>query len=120
MTKSDRLARRLNREKKTIEIMIRMYCDGQQHRNDDGLCRECSDLLEYANRRIQRCPYGENKPACDKCPTHCYVEARRRHIKTVMRWAGPRMMWRHPLLAVRHLLDGRKMAANAKSAGEST
>jgi hypothetical protein len=28
----------------------------------------------------------------------------------VMRYTGPRMMWRHPVLAVRHVLDGRRPA----------
>jgi hypothetical protein len=29
-------------------------------------------------------------------------------MREVMRFAGPRMMWRHPFLAIRHLLDERK------------
>jgi hypothetical protein len=31
-------------------------------------------------------------------------------MRTVMRYAGPRMLWRHPLLAVAHLIDGRRPA----------
>jgi len=31
-------------------------------------------------------------------------------MREVMRFAGPRMMWRHPYLAIRHLLDERKKA----------
>ena len=118
MNKDNRLTRRLIREKKTIEVMVRLYCHAKHGANVD-LCEDCADLLQYANKRIQKCPYGENKPACDTCPTHCYVAARRSHIKTVMRYAGPRMMWRHPWLAVRHLLDGRKMAASTKADMES-
>jgi hypothetical protein len=26
-------------------------------------------------------------------------------MRAVMRFAGPRMLWRHPYLAIRHLLD---------------
>ncbi|MBX4365711.1 nitrous oxide-stimulated promoter family protein, partial [Mycobacterium tuberculosis] len=29
-------------------------------------------------------------------------------MKQIMRWAGPRMLWRHPILTVRHLLDDRR------------
>ena len=36
---------------------------------------------------------------------------RRRQIRDVMRYAGPRMLWRHPLSAIRHLWDGRRTAA---------
>ena len=29
-------------------------------------------------------------------------------MKQVMRWAGPRMLWRHPILTIRHLIDDRR------------
>ena len=29
-------------------------------------------------------------------------------MKQIMRWAGPRMLWRHPILTVRHLMDDRR------------
>jgi hypothetical protein len=32
----------------------------------------------------------------------------REQVKTVMRYSGPRMSYRHPYLAMRHLLDRRK------------
>jgi hypothetical protein len=28
----------------------------------------------------------------------------------MMRYAGPRMMWRHPVLAIAHVLDGKRPA----------
>ena len=35
-------------------------------------------------------------------------------MKVVMRYAGPRMLWRHPVLAIRHLwLDQQGAAAVA-------
>ena len=33
-----------------------------------------------------------------------------RRVREMMRYAGPRMLWRHPVLAIRHLLDGRRPA----------
>jgi hypothetical protein len=32
----------------------------------------------------------------------------REQVRVVMRRAGPRMLLRHPLLGIRHLLDGRR------------
>ncbi|MDI9444206.1 MAG: nitrous oxide-stimulated promoter family protein [Planctomycetota bacterium] len=35
----------------------------------------------------------------------------RQRVKEVMQYAGPRMLLRHPVLAVRHLLDNRRKPA---------
>ena len=32
----------------------------------------------------------------------------RERVREVMRYSGPRMLWRHPVLAAAHLMDGRK------------
>jgi hypothetical protein len=34
----------------------------------------------------------------------------RERVRDVMRYAGPRMMWRHPWLALAHVVDGRRPA----------
>ncbi len=69
------------------------------------LCPDCAALLGYASGRIDACRFGEQKPTCARCPVHCFRAAERETIRTVMRYAGPRMVLRHPYLAVRHLLD---------------
>ncbi|WP_313080811.1 nitrous oxide-stimulated promoter family protein, partial [Atlantibacter sp.] len=28
-------------------------------------------------------------------------------MKQIMRWAGPKMLWRHPILTLHHLIDDR-------------
>jgi hypothetical protein len=38
----------------------------------------------------------------------------RDRVKEVMRFSGPRMLLRHPILAIRHLLDGRRERGEAK------
>ena len=53
---------------------------------------------------------GETKLACAKCPIHCYQPEVREKVKAVMRYAGPRMIWRHPILALRHWLDAYRKA----------
>ena len=76
----------------------------------DGLCAECATLLHYATRRLDRCVFGDDKPTCAKCKVHCYSRPMRERIAEVMRFAGPRMVWRHPVLALAHLRDGRRPA----------
>ncbi|HPW55436.1 MAG TPA: nitrous oxide-stimulated promoter family protein [Thermoanaerobaculaceae bacterium] len=97
---------RLERERRTVAAMIRLYCRAKH--GSRKLCTDCHALGEYASGRLGRCPFGEGKPTCADCPIHCYAPAMRERIREVMRWAGPRMLWRHPVLAVRHLLDGRR------------
>ena len=96
---------RRNREWNTVQAMIRCYCRGQ-HDSCGVLCRECQELLDYASLRLSRCRFGDQKPTCAKCPVHCYERRRRDQIKQVMRYAGPRMIWEHPILALLHWLDG--------------
>ena len=98
-------SRRLQREARTVAAMIRRYCRDRQH-TTDGLCPECAELLAYARRRLARCPFQDNKTTCGKCPVHCYAPGMRARIREVMRYAGPRMLLSHPLMALRHLLDG--------------
>ena len=90
------------REQDILKAMIRIYCRG--HHQTDHLCNECSQLLEYGQGRLAKCPFGDEKPACQNCPVHCYKPVMRQRIQKVMRYAGPRMIWRHPLMAVQHLI----------------
>lgn len=103
----------LHREQATIAAMLRIYCRGHHPasaRGAAGLCAECASLLAYARKRLALCTYGPEKPTCANCPIHCYGRSQREAIRGVMRYAGPRMLWRHPWLAIRHLIDGRRPA----------
>lgn len=95
---------RINRESKTIEKMIEVYCN-DHHLSDHGLCTECKKLLEYSKMRLYNCRYGENKTVCGKCPTHCYKKEMRDKIKDVMRYSGPRMIFIHPILTTWYYID---------------
>ncbi|MDD2845535.1 MAG: nitrous oxide-stimulated promoter family protein, partial [Rhodoferax sp.] len=75
------------RELKTIELMINMYCAAHHH--GAPRCADCMDLFDYAQRRLQRCVFGDAKPNCAKCVVHCYTDNMREKIRVVMRWAGP-------------------------------
>lgn len=98
---------RIAREKQTILVMSRIYCRGH-HGMAVGLCGECAALLDYARRRLDTCPFQEEKPACNHCQVHCYSARMRERVKVVMRYAGPRMLLRHPVLSLYHLLDKRR------------
>jgi len=100
---------RIKRERRTIEAMIRIYCRAR-HSGGPVPCPECEDLEAYAICRLDRCPYGADKPACTNCPIHCYKPDYRERIREVMRFAGPRMATQHPVLALRHLIDERQDA----------
>ncbi|MDF0535039.1 nitrous oxide-stimulated promoter family protein [Shewanella sp. A32] len=98
---------KLQTEFRTISAMMVIYCR-DHHGGKNTLCPECQALLDYAETRLDRCPYGEDKAACKHCPVHCYKAEQKQQIRQVMRYGGPRMLWRHPLLAIRHLLNERK------------
>ena len=99
---------RVAREQKTIETMIGIYCRGKHERKGE-LCSDCRQLLDYARTRLEKCPFQENKSTCAKCTVHCYKPEMREKIRVVMRYSGPRMLLRHPVLAVMHLVvDGRR------------
>ena len=96
---------RLLREKKTVGAMIKMYCQAK-HGTGEGLCDDCRELLSYAIARLNGCPFGKGKTTCVNCAVHCYKPMMRKKISAVMRYAGPRMIYRHPILTLFHYLDG--------------
>ena len=97
------------RERRTVLAMIRLYCH-DHHKTTGKLCPDCDSLWDYYQGRLDRCVFGEKKSTCAKCPVHCYAPDPRAQIKVVMRYAGPRMLLRHPILALGHILDGRRPA----------
>ena len=105
------------REKKTIEAMIKIYCN-YHHSTSNELCSDCQELFEYAKTRLEKCPFQENKPTCAKCPIHCYKPYMRIKIRAIMRYSGPRILFKYPVLAFHHVLDGfKKLEKASKSQG---
>jgi hypothetical protein len=101
MIKSKILEGELATEFKTVAAMMKIYC--RKHHGTSELCTQCSDLLMYAETKLDRCPYGQDKPTCNNCPIHCYKPDPKEQMKAVMRYSGPRMLLSHPILAIRHL-----------------
>ncbi|MBP6122848.1 MULTISPECIES: nitrous oxide-stimulated promoter family protein [Providencia] len=98
--------KRIHREIITIEKMIKIYEKAYPAPIDNP--DHYQKLYSYAINRLEKCRYGEQKPACKQCPIHCYQPKMREQMKVIMRWAGPKMLIHHPILAIRHLLDDRK------------
>lgn len=101
----------LERERKTMLTMIQMYCK-KVHDYKHELCQECSELFNYAEERLKYCHFGEEKPTCEKCPVHCYKPDMREKVRQVMRYAGPRMIYTHPIMGFRHLFKKVKKMKN--------
>ena len=111
---------RLARELATLRAMVHLYCADHHPGSRTGLCADCGELLDYATRRLDRCIFGDDKPTCAKCKVHCYSADMRERVRATMLHAGPRMLWRHPVLAAAHLLDGRREAPELPRKGKTS
>lgn len=101
---------------RTLQAMVRIYCR-DRHGGAEAICAACEEFLKYASDRLKKCPFGEKKPTCAKCTVHCYRPDMREMAREIMRYSGPRMLTAHPVMAVRHLLQGfRKPPAKASKA----
>ena len=70
------------REKKMISQMIALYCR-RNHHTRGALCPECAAL-------------------------NCYKPDMREKIRAVMRFSGPRMIFYHPVAAIRHVVETKR------------
>lgn len=94
---------RIEWEKATVELMIRLYC--RKKEGNKVLCPACDSLLKYAHSRLERCPFGNGKTSCKHCRIHCYQPEMREKMRRVMQYAGPRMILYYPLAALLHLFN---------------
>ncbi len=94
-------------EKALIASMIGIYCKGNGHdgKHEGILCPECQALLSYAYQKIDKCPFMETKTFCSTCTVHCYRADMQEQIRRVMKYAGPRMLFVHPVPAVKHMIN---------------
>jgi Rieske Fe-S protein len=103
-TKTNRIMGKIiDREKRTIAFMIRLYCRHRLHQQEPS--EEYRALIDYCQHRLDHCRWQDEKPACKHCPCHCYAPAQRECVRQIMRWTGPRMILYAPLEVLRHLLN---------------
>lgn len=91
------IEKKRQREKEIVSLMIHLYCKHHDDIDED-------ELQSYALQRIEKCPMMATKTFCSQCRIHCYEKTKQEQIKKVMRYSGPRMMFYHPILAIRHAL----------------
>ena len=105
-------------EQEVVEELIQLYCRRQhkeRQKNALGLCKECQDLLAYAHSRVAHCPFMETKTFCSNCKVHCYEPLMRERIRQVMRYAGPRLLFKRPIMVLRHMwLEYKEKRAQVK------
>lgn len=94
------------REKQLVSQMIALYCK-KQH-GGKSICPDCAALDAYARQRSDKCPFMETKTFCSNCKVHCYKPEMREKIRAVMRFSGPRMLFHHPVIAIRHMIETQK------------
>ena len=104
---SSKIEKKREREKQMVSQMIALYCK-KQHHSRSGLCEECAALDTYARMRSEKCPFMETKTFCSNCKVHCYKPEMREKIREVMRFSGPRMLFHHPVAAIRHVVETKK------------
>ena len=94
------------REKELVSQMIALYC--RRKHGGKALCPDCAALDSYARQRSDKCPFMETKTFCSNCRVHCYRPEMRERIRAVMRFSGPRMIFHHHVIALRHVIETRK------------
>ena len=110
----------LRRDLKVLARFITIYCHSSHpdqpksavnlkthdaaaiHGRSLDLCSSCQKLLAHAFVKRSRCPL-DPKPACKKCPTHCYTPKYRAQIREVMKFSGRKLVLRGRLDYLFHL-----------------
>ncbi len=93
---------RLMREFIILSYMIELYC--KRHHQHPTLCNECLTLLALCKRGYE--------DGFNGTPATYFDPEQQRQMREVMKWAGPRLFFRHPVLAIRYFLDDLKMAVS--------
>ena len=97
-------------EKLSVEKMISYYCH-KNHKRDEK-CPACTELVFYAQLRLDKCPHGQRKPVCSQCESQCYAAEKRGRIAEAMKFSAPMLVLCHPILAASHI---RKSMSNKRS-----
>ena len=109
---SPHAARKRVRDKRTVSQIDRASTAAESTRTclvidvahcGEPVCAECAEIDAYAILRTEQCARMEVKISCDRCPLHCYTPDELEKIREIMRYSGPRMMFHHPIAALRHL-----------------
>jgi len=92
----------ISKEKKTFDKMLKIYCK-KKHKSK-VFCHECLEIQKYVYERIERCPFILDKPFCAHCKVHCYQKQMREKVIEIMKFSGPKMIFRAPILSIKHVI----------------
>lgn len=92
-------------EIEVINKMIDIFYKNKNHK-EEYTNTEIDQLKDYCSSKIYNCPVILEKTFCSSCKIHCYDKDQRDLIKKVMKYSGPRMLFYHPVLLIKHLLLG--------------
>ncbi len=114
------MSRKLRRDLRTLALFVDVFCRSRHRHDPKGLvalkthdvraiygkplylCDDCRKLLIHAFIKRTYCPL-DPKPACKKCPQHCYAPAYRARIRQVMKYSGQRLILRGRLDYLFHM-----------------
>lgn len=63
------------------------------------------ELIMKAFRRTDRCPHSFYKTFCHQCPTTCYKSEDLENIEPIMKYAGRKIMMKHPLIGTKFVIN---------------
>ncbi len=92
---------RIEQEKQFFSLMVHHFC--KWNPGGGPVCAACEELVEYANERLDRCPYGSRKPTCYNCNASCFKPDMRKREEQVVRTTFAKMFLLHPVLLFKHI-----------------
>lgn len=96
---------KVDRDRRTLEAIGRIYCGGNHvdaAKDSAGMCPECREAIEQTLARASSCPHG-HEGNCQDCKTQCQRGEAQERIRVIMRYAAPRMAFRHPIMTFEYL-----------------
>ena len=99
---------REDKDRKTLEAIGRIYCSAHHGDAKDaaGLCASCRETVDATLERTVACPFN-HEGNCEDCKVHCQRGEAQDRIRRMMRYAAPRMAFRHPLMTLDYLRKKR-------------
>ena len=86
--------------------MIKIFCKGNHpddnSNNSSNLCNMCHDMEKYIHNRIDYCK--QNNFFCAYCDNKCHPMDKSDYLKKIMRYSGPRILKKYPIMSIKHFL----------------
>ncbi len=86
-----------------LQTAVDGYAKAHPNWRRAALCPSCMELVTRVEGRTERCPHMAYKSYCHLCPRPCHPPAEMARITPLMRYSGPRLLLRHPVLTLRHV-----------------